>query len=276
MTFASDEMSVQDSQPIELYKFNVPGVAANYYYTNARKGATYLGNDYAPVAALQRSPIEIPTIDDPQDLVIDLPCNDAFIQSYALQVPSQGIHATLYRWQTLSAAALQLWSGEVASFSNKGRTTQVRVTSLLGKLAGLSIPNRYFGRQCQNVFADEGCTLDAGDWGDSTTVSSHTGKTVVVGALTAGATYRLGRILRQTDGEWRWIVAASGTTLTIDYPFRALSNGDTVQVIRGCDRFVRTCRDQYSNVANFRGHPNVPDRDIFRLGFHGFDDIFGH
>lgn len=34
--------------------------------------------------------------------------------------------------------------------------------------------------------------------------------------------------------------------------------GDTATITRGCDKTIDTCRDVFSNIDNFRGHPHIP------------------
>ena len=41
----------------------------------------------------------------------------------------------------------------------------------------------------------------------------------------------------------------------------AITVGDTYSVHAGCDKRLETCRDKFSNVANFRGFPHFPGMD---------------
>ena len=50
--------------------------------------------------------------------------------------------------------------------------------------------------------------------------------------------------------------------LTLQQPFPyTVQPGDAATVEAGCDRRLETCRDRFSNVANFRGEPHVPGSD---------------
>jgi len=42
----------------------------------------------------------------------------------------------------------------------------------------------------------------------------------------------------------------------------AVAAGDTFTVTAGCDRQFATCRDKFSNSANFRGFPHMPGNDF--------------
>jgi uncharacterized phage protein (TIGR02218 family) len=37
-----------------------------------------------------------------------------------------------------------------------------------------------------------------------------------------------------------------------------IAAGDTFSAVAGCDKLFATCRDTFSNVANFRGYPHIP------------------
>ena len=58
-----------------------------------------------------------------------------------------------------------------------------------------------------------------------------------------------------------WTGSPSDTVELFDaMPFNIVA-GDTFTMSPGCDRNLSTCRDTYSNVANFRGFPFIPGRD---------------
>jgi hypothetical protein len=66
-----------------------------------------------------------------------------------------------------------------------------------------------------------------------------------------------GEVIRLSDGERRGILDQTGTTLTLDVPFRELVVGDALQVWAGCDLTIETCLAKFGNVPNFGGHPDI-------------------
>jgi uncharacterized phage protein (TIGR02218 family) len=40
-----------------------------------------------------------------------------------------------------------------------------------------------------------------------------------------------------------------------------MAEGDTFEVVAGCDRTFATCKSKFNNVRNFRGFPHIPGRD---------------
>ncbi|MEM6496284.1 MAG: phage BR0599 family protein, partial [Pseudomonadota bacterium] len=45
-------------------------------------------------------------------------------------------------------------------------------------------------------------------------------------------------------------------------PARDVVVGDAVTITAGCDKVLETCRDKFSNVANYRGFPHIPGNDF--------------
>ena len=40
-----------------------------------------------------------------------------------------------------------------------------------------------------------------------------------------------------------------------------VSQGDTIQLIAGCDKRMETCRLKFNNLLNFQGFPDIPGED---------------
>lgn len=47
-------------------------------------------------------------------------------------------------------------------------------------------------------------------------------------------------------------------------PSAAISVGDTLTAVAGCNRTAATCRDRFSNLLNFRGFPHIPGEAFLR------------
>lgn len=45
-------------------------------------------------------------------------------------------------------------------------------------------------------------------------------------------------------------------------PARSVAVGDLITMTAGCDKVLATCRDKFSNVANYRGFPHLPGNDF--------------
>ena len=47
----------------------------------------------------------------------------------------------------------------------------------------------------------------------------------------------------------------------LEAPVRAIAGTDTFTIRAGCDKRITTCGTKFTNVANFRGFPNIPGQD---------------
>lgn len=57
-------------------------------------------------------------------------------------------------------------------------------------------------------------------------------------------------------------------TLHLPMPY-TVAIGDTYSIVAGCDKQYTTCRDRFSNLANFRGEPYLPGLDrVVQTGRH--------
>jgi len=57
----------------------------------------------------------------------------------------------------------------------------------------------------------------------------------------------------------------SGSAVTLalwQTPAAGIAGGDTFTIRAGCDKQFTTCKDKFSNVANFRGFPHIPGNDF--------------
>ena len=126
------------------------------------------------------------------------------------------------------------------------------------------------------------CDANLGDARCGVALAAHTG-TATIAAITNArtftvsglasfaadsftrglATFTSGANANQTIEVRRHGVAASITTLELWHaPAKPIATGDTVTVSAGCDKHFTTCRDRFTNAANFRGFPHMPGNDI--------------
>ena len=123
------------------------------------------------------------------------------------------------------------------------------------------LPRMIYSGQCQFVLFDSGCGLAAQSWGVTASVS-------VDGYLLASpsfAAYPNGYFTRgyaAAGGDFRFIVAHGGDTITLQLPFDSrVGNGGTVTAYPGCDGSPATCRDRFGNSARFGGCASIPSRN---------------
>jgi uncharacterized phage protein (TIGR02218 family) len=123
---------------------------------------------------------------------------------------------------------------------------------------------RMYLRQCDRVFGDAKCGIDADDptFAADVTVLATSGKRGFSFDGLSG--FQDGWF---TNGTIRW---ASGlvSLVKVDvggvlevWEEAEVAVGDTARVIAGCDKQAETCRVKFGNFLNFRGFPHIPGED---------------
>ena len=148
--------------------------------------------------------------------------------------------------------------GEIELNATGGKITVCGDVVIMAQYA----PRNVFQTGCQHTFCDAGCTLaaaaftvagvaDAGSnrnfiaWGGSGTI--YAGGSIT---FTSGANAGQSRSIRNADG----------TGLFLVYPlFVTPTAGDAFTAIRGCDKTLTTCTNDFANQLHYRGFPFVPD-----------------
>lgn len=168
-----------------------------------------------------------------------------------------------------------IFSGEASKFDVAGPSARVSFSGR-GRLFGRSVPRFKMQRGCNYSLFEPRCGLDWDDWRVDAVVVSVSGATVVVGTFTpggsvpggwGGAHWLAGGYVQRTTGFRHHIVdntAKTGgnqitmTLLGVAYP--ALSIGESITLVAGCDGDSATCKNKFDNLAKFGGFPWIPDR----------------
>ncbi|MBN9061308.1 MAG: beta tubulin [Rhizobiales bacterium 65-9] len=132
---------------------------------------------------------------------------------------------------------------------------------------------RRFVASCSASLGDARCGVNLLAWTASAEVAGADGAALLRSAGLAGyadGLFRAGA-LRWTSGENAGLIqevrdhraegAEAVLTLWSPPPF-AIAAGDAFTVSAGCDKRFATCRDRFSNAANFRGFPHIPGSDL--------------
>lgn len=265
MTYSDTEISAYSGSPIELYEF--VGTYTTYRYTSHHRDITYNSNVYTAVA-LERDSIKAIDQSDNQRVQIKLPANEDIITDYAFNTPAQGLDLTVYRQHEEGGDTITYFKGTVSSVAIQQNATTlgvITVSSLLTKALLGQFPKPFFQGMCNHTLYDTRCQVNSASFSHSTTITSIASNTIVVasvGSLTGSALVG-GKLVSGT--EERLIIAQSGTTLTIQFPFTtSIVATASCTVFAGCDHTVTTCRDTFNNVINYGGQPFIPDFNPFR------------
>jgi uncharacterized phage protein (TIGR02218 family) len=264
-TYDEFESSAHDGEPVECYKFM--GSFRNYYYTSADLPQTVNGEDYEP-APVKRSTFRAGTqSDDSIANDVELPFNVDVIQDYAYAESPPRLMVEVYRVHRGSDHGTEwalYWKGRATAFTVDGRVAKVRVPSIFARALQGDLPNVYWQAPCNHVLYDARCKVVR---------IAHTITTTVITAGSSafdvvndgGVTNALkaGEAVVTRTGERRLIMSNLAGTITINYPFVDLRDGDTVDLVDGCDHSFTTCKAKFANEVNFGGHPYIPADNPF-------------
>ncbi len=135
------------------------------------------------------------------------------------------------------------------------------------ELLNQNMPRNLYQFGCVNTLYDESCTLNQADFAVNDMVGSGSTASVVQATLSqATGTFDLGVLAYNSGGNngisrtVKTYIAGTPGSLTLLAPFPvAPATGDTFIVYPGCDKQQSTCQNKFSNLANFRGFPYVPE-----------------
>lgn len=266
MTYLTQDGSVQDSRPADLYEFtNTLGIVTRR--TSYQRDIVFGGNTYAATARLKRGMAVIASGIDVPELIVELPMTDPLVEAYVgVGVVPQGWTIKITRLQRITGDTEPVFFGFVRNcdLSSK-RIAAFHVSQLLEDSPETPIPNVVLGFNCQHTFMDTNCGVSRVANTIATTIVTVVGRSLVLASVAPFGTTEaaFGELKHLISGERRTIVEQNGTSIDLDYPLPSLGPTaaaalQAVEITRGCDQLVKTCRDRYNNVPNFGAHPNRP------------------
>lgn len=264
-TYDEFEESISRSAPVEFYKFT--GSFKNYLYTSADEPKLFGGELYTPVA-VTRSTVKSGTQDD-KNLSLDLqfPFDTEVVFDYAYsQVPPR-LLLEMYRAHEddLTQSGL-FWTGLVRGFDISGRVAKIQVPSIFSLALQNEAPNVYFQTPCNHVLYSSRCGVPRAAHTFAAVIQAVAGTAISLTLEpTTANNLAAGEIVNLRNGERRLILANSGTSITIGYPFVDLLPGDNVELAKGCDHAGRNgdCKLKFNNYINFGGHEDIPPDNPF-------------
>lgn len=158
------------------------------------------------------------------------------------------------------------YSGQITELDKTGRTTaEGTAESYMFKL-NQQMPRLLMQPSCRWVFGDAGCTLDLNSYAQSGVVGSGTTSLQITpqSALPQADGYFAQGVVTMTSGQNMSMSMSvkqhKGGVLTLTKPFLfPLKEGDSFQVVAGCDHTYASCQQKFNNIANFGGMPWIPN-----------------
>ncbi len=270
MTMAEKDASLSDGRPIELYEFRYgPGDNDVYLFTDAEKDFA-IGDNVYVAAPISRGGITSSGTLDKTKLTVEVHITNPVVELFRVYAPSHTVVLTIWggHENDPDEEFLVIWAGRVLSCNRQaGEKFKAALTcepaSTSMRRPGL---RRRYQLSCPHVLFGDKCGLDRADFLIEADVVSISGTTVTLAPGWSGVTTYtkfVGGMLNYTDDagmiQYRTILRTpSAVTLSLTGVLTGLLAGDTLQISRGCDHQLDTCRDEFNNVLNYGGFPWIP------------------
>lgn len=261
MTFDSNMQAIEQSAIAELY--NIYAANKVHRYTTYREDLIFDGNIYRR-ATMKRTGFSADRELGSSKVTISALLWPPF-QSFFAASPLPSTYVEIYRAVTEELTSYaKLFSGTVKRSSVKDRIISaecVQTTRLSAKL-----PKIVYQSNCNWQVFDCDCSLSSDDWDVNAvvTVSSSALVSATFG-LFDDDYFTQGRVFY--NGDFRFIVAHSGNTITLQAPFSDLVTGGTVTAYPGCDGLPTTCESKFNNRDRFCGMRLIPSHNPVVWGF---------
>lgn len=263
MTFLTYSKSVQDALPVELYEFRRGTTYRRY--TTAPINIVYLSKTYTSSPIKRSSIIQTENMNR-GSVDFELPKTDSFALYYLQRTVAKLTYVNVYRTQynDPDEEYQTWWKGRLTGVSVKDNkiTLQAEPIFTSQKRPGL---RRVYESMCANTLYDVNCGVSRSLYQYTATVSTVSGTVVSVSSLGGAADdyYSGGFINTVNDGYRYHISKQTGTDLTL-FSVPEIEATDSILVYPGCDHTFDTCKDKFSNSANFGGFPFMPNRNPFQ------------
>lgn len=259
MSFNSAEISDYAGQPVDLYRF-AHGVDV-WRHTSGDVPVTIGDGTYTP-EAVSGSSIRRGREWDSGGQKILLDFLHPVAQLWQGNRPREPVLLTIYSLHRGEVDVPIKFQGEVQSAVSTGQSVELSCVPSTYRLKR-RIPNLRYSSRCPLALYSTRCGVDRELYRLRVTV---TGITVAVldaaGLASEVDGWWLNGYVKTLAGETRFIVAHTGTSITLEYPID-VAVGEQIDVFAGCDRTFATCRDKFNNLVNHLGFHLIPTRDLF-------------
>jgi uncharacterized phage protein (TIGR02218 family) len=269
----------------DLYKITLNGGSPEFYFTDSdvdlvvnsityTKSGLLISRDKTRlVTGLESSTIAL-RISAPDDYLVGLGLGNWYYGMPWMQAIQMGIldgakisveRLIAPTWNDTSAGSIKIFEGEVRGIEREISFAKVTLVSEAYKF-DMQLPKNSFMPGCANSLYDSKCKVslsNAAHYQDAAITGASTNFQIVSSALTSASQWELGSVEFLTGanaGISRMVTATASNTLKLSQPLPVQPTiGDTFRVRRGCPRTASACQTTFSNLANFRGFPYVPN-----------------
>lgn len=264
------ELSLDDSQPVELYEFSSP--YTNHYHTSDVIAWSADSKTYTPISGLERSSILVGTHENDKDsLKIKMPLSTDVAQEWAFDITPPDLQITIKRLDRAGGGTYVIWKGKVSSVSVEKHLVVFTCPSRFSAILNAKVPTVNIQQQCNHVLFDARCQVNRASYSFTAEVTSIFGRTIVLDSdgPANDADYVNGEVLVLSTGERKTISSKGGNLIKTIYEL-IVEVGDVVEITQGCNHLrdsPQGCQ-KFNNKANYGGFLYIAgeDKNIFRVG----------
>lgn len=261
MTYASVESSLDAGTPVELYQFR-QGVTKAWNFASCADDLVVTPTTYI-ATQIVRNRIQQTQDINRDGIRLTFPRGDAFAQQFVSAAPDEVTTVTILRGHIGDGEFITYWKGRVVGATASDNSIDVECESVFTSLTRSGLRAK-FELTCRHLLYSPQCGVNASAFKITRNVVSITGLNVSIGGTwTAPDGYYSGGEIVDADGTRRFITAQVSNVVTMNRPLPGLAGGATVDLYPGCDHLKETCRDKFSNMANYGGFPFIPGVNPF-------------
>ncbi len=287
MTYQALDESVQDGQPIELYRFS--NNEEVFTLTSGQEEVLFNSETYIPTP-MKRANTLLTSIEAPSTLEIDMPATEDLVRRYINTVPASLDSVVISRFHSTDGGTpevITLLSGIISAVTFKDDLASITVDRGTATL-DQTIPKQSSRGNCNHIHYDARCKASIGTFSMSGEISAilDGGFTIDIsfGVDTVAATgfqfsaqmtddityFDVGHLERGSF-EFRMmqsIVDQGGNVARVGLlvPFQTIGVGTAMRMAAGCNHTVNACDQKFSNMINYGGFPFVPPTNPFEDG----------
>lgn len=279
MAFNDDEISVEQSRPVEAYTILVNGTA-EFYWTSQEQEFQIGSQIYDPIS-LERGRYATGPQTREDVFEIRVPYDNEFVQRYTGIVPADRVEVHVDRVQRVTGPTevVRIFEGQVQSVGFEANATVgvIAVQPLIGS-ASRQIPRATFSSGCNHIlYSVLGCRVSRtgtsplgfdfqlADTQISAVTGANSSVLTVPGAAAFPDDWFTGGDISINNDD-RLIINHTGNQirLLVGFPFSVALQNATLQA--GCAHDPTACTDKFNNYINYDGWSFVPGRNIFTQG----------
>lgn len=266
MAFDDKESSVDLGEPFELFLFQFGSkTTAKQGFTNAGETITHVGVDFAPIP-IDRNEIVVKQSLDKTSMFLSVARDNPIAVMFRQQAPSYIVSLIIYQGHHGDPDNERpvIWTGRVLSVETDGSEATLNCEPVSTSMRRVGVRYNY-QVPCQHVLYGPLCGASLLDGTVTASVIEVGNTTVRLPAGWFGAKnpnkFVFGYIAYETadNVEYRTILdVENDETLHLAGVTNGLNDGDSIDVVLGCNHHMDDCLFIHNRIQNYGGMPVMP------------------